>query len=81
MEINNMDTNIDAKNNIDNNTETYYYVQQFKSKLFKHIRGNIRKNIQYLNIFTYNFKPYHVAIGININLFDDYQKYKYVEFY
>ena len=62
---------------MDNENYPVYYIQQFKRKLFKHIPGNIRKNIQYLNIFTYNFKPYHVAIGININLFDDYQKYKW----
>jgi hypothetical protein len=40
MEIN----NIDANNNIDNNTETYYYFQQFKRKIFQHIPGKIRKN-------------------------------------
>ena len=72
MESNNADTNIDA-----NNTDTYYYVQQFKRKIFKRIPNKIRKNAQYINIFTYNFKPYHVAIGININLIDDYQKYKW----
>jgi hypothetical protein len=76
--FNNTDTNIEMNNNIDaNNNETLYYVQQFKCRIFKHIPSKIRKNIQYLNIFTYNFKPYHVAIGININLFDDYQKYKW----
>jgi hypothetical protein len=72
MESNNADTNIDA-----NNIDTYYYVQQFKSKIFKCIPGKIRKNAQYILIFTYNFNPYHVAIGININLIDDYQKYKW----
>jgi hypothetical protein len=70
--INNTDTNIDVNNNIDNvDTENLYYVQQFKPKIFKHISNKIRKNAQYINIFTYNFKPYHVAIGININLIDD----------
>jgi hypothetical protein len=67
-------------NNIDNNeanNANKYYVQQFNRKIFKHIPGNIRKNIQYINIFTYNFKPYHVTIGINLNLIDDYQKYKW----
>jgi hypothetical protein len=71
---------MDSKNNIDDmidTHETLYYVQQFKRKIFKHIPSNIRKNIQNLNIFTYNFKHYHVAIGINIHLFDDYQKYKW----
>jgi hypothetical protein len=57
---NNIDTNNDTKNNIDNNidtnNDTIYYVQQFKHKIFKPIPGKIRKNIQYLNIFTYNFK-------------------------
>jgi hypothetical protein len=72
MESNNADTNIDA-----NNIDAYYYLQHFKRKIFKHILGNIRKNAQYINIFTYNLKPYHEAIGININLIDDYQKYKW----
>jgi hypothetical protein len=79
---NNIDANntIDANNesnNIDTDTNTYYYVQQFKRKIFKYIPNKIRKNTQYILIFTYNFKPYHVAIGININLIDDYQKYKW----
>jgi hypothetical protein len=84
MEINNTDTNIDndTDTNIDNDTNTnnsknLYYVQQFQHKIFKWIPGKIRKNAQDINIFTYNFKPYHVAIGININLIDDYQKYKW----
>jgi hypothetical protein len=34
-------------------------------------------NGQYINIFTYNVKPFHVAIEITINLIDDYQKYKW----
>jgi hypothetical protein len=75
MEINDMD----SKNNIDDNIDTYetlYYVQQFIRKIFKPILGKIRKNTQYINIFTYNLKPYHIAIGININLIDDYKKYK-----
>jgi hypothetical protein len=63
--------------NINNGAnETIFYVQQFKSKIFKRIPGKIRKNSQFINIFTYNFKRYHVAIGININLIDDYKKYK-----
>jgi hypothetical protein len=70
MEVNNPDTNIETNNNID--TENLYYVQQFKR-----IPNKIRKKAQYINIFTYNFKPYHIAIGININLLDDYQKYKW----
>jgi hypothetical protein len=58
----------DSKNDaIDDNNdtnETLYYVQQYKSKIFKHIPDNIRKNIQFLNIFTDNFKPYHVALEV-----------------
>jgi uncharacterized LabA/DUF88 family protein len=80
-----MNNNIDANNTIDNNeatnintdTDTYYYVQQFTRKIFKRIPSKIRKNAQYILIFTYNFKPYHVAIVININLIDDYQKSKW----
>jgi hypothetical protein len=60
-----------------NNDETLYYVQQFKCKIFKHIPSKIRKNSQFINIFTYHFTPYHVAIGIDINLIDYYQKYKW----
>jgi hypothetical protein len=63
-------------NNTDIEAINTYSVQQFKRKIFKRIPSKIRKNAQYLNIFTYKFKPYHVAIGININLFDDYKKYK-----
>jgi hypothetical protein len=77
MEINNTDTNNAIDNNEANNSETYYYVQQFKRKIYKHIPSKVRKKAQYINIFTYNFKPYQVAIGININLIDDYQKYKW----
>jgi hypothetical protein len=66
---------IDNNNTYDN--YPIYYIQQFKRKQFKHIPGNIRKKKQYLNIFTYNFKPYHGTSAININLFDDYQKYKW----
>jgi hypothetical protein len=72
MEINNIDNTIEV-----NNTDTYYYVQQFKRKIFKRIPSKIRKNAQYINIFTYNFNSYYVAIGINIPLIDDYQKYKW----
>jgi hypothetical protein len=72
-----MDTKNDVVDNKDINNDIIYYAHQYKHKIFKHIPGNIRKNAQYINIFTYNFKPYHVAIGININLFDDYQKYKW----
>jgi hypothetical protein len=73
MEINNTDTNIEVKNNIDvNNSETYYYVQQFKHTIFKCIPSKIRKNAEFIIIFTY-----HIAIGINIHLLDDYQKYKW----
>jgi hypothetical protein len=73
-----MERNFNNTDNIDDdNSETYYYVQQFKRKIFKSIPGKIRKNAQNINIFTYHFKPYHIAIGINITLFDDYQKYKW----
>jgi hypothetical protein len=79
MEINDMD----SKNNIDinidtnnDNIETLYYGEQLKSKIFKRILSKIKKNAEYI-IYRDNFKPYHVAIGININLFDDYQKYKW----
>jgi hypothetical protein len=75
MEKNDTNTNID--NDMKTNNETWYYIPQFKRKIFKSIPGKIRKNIHYLKIFIYNFKPYHIAIGININLFDDYQKYKW----
>jgi hypothetical protein len=61
----------------DTNDDTLYYVQQIKRKIFKRIPSKIRKNAEFINIFTYNFKPYHIAIGININLIDDYQKYKW----
>jgi hypothetical protein len=75
MDINNTDTNIEVNNNIEaNNNKTLYYVQQFKRKIFKRIPSKIKKNAQYINIVTYHFNTYHVAIGININLFDDYQK-------
>jgi hypothetical protein len=63
--------------NVDTNNYTLYYVQQFRRKIFKRIPSKIRKNAQYINIFTYNIKSYHVDIGININLIDDYQKYKW----
>jgi hypothetical protein len=69
------DNNVDFDNDVDNNK--LYYVQQFQRKIFKRIPSTIRKNAQYLNIFTYNVTPYQVAIGININLIDDYQKYKW----
>ena len=62
---------------MNSNTNNTYYVQQFKRKIFKRIPGKIRKNAEFINIFTYNFIPYHVTIGININLIDDYQKYKW----
>jgi hypothetical protein len=78
MMDNNNDTN--TNNDVDTNNdtnETLYYVQQFKRKIFKHIPGKIRKNAQFINILTYNFKYYHVAIGININLIDYYQRYKW----
>jgi hypothetical protein len=64
-------------NNVNNNIDKTYYVQQCKRKIFKGIPSKIRKNAEFINIFTYNFKPYHVAIGINIKLIDDYQKYKW----
>jgi hypothetical protein len=76
MTDNNTNNGVDSYNGIDNN-DTLYYVQQFKGKIFKCISSKIRKNAQYINIFTYNFKSYHVAIGIDINLIDDYQKYKW----
>jgi hypothetical protein len=68
-----------ANNDLDNNTddnEQVYYVQQFKSKIFKRIPGKIRKNAHISNIFADTFKFYHMAIGININIIDDYQQYK-----
>jgi hypothetical protein len=73
MEIKNMDNNIDANNvnNNSDNTNTFYYVQQLKYKIFKRIPIKIRKNAEFITIFTYNFKHYQVAIGININLIDD----------
>jgi hypothetical protein len=77
MEINNIDTKNNIDDNLDTNNDTIYYVRQFKRKKFKCIPGKIIKNLQYLNIFIYNFKPYQVAIGINTNLFDDNQKYKW----
>jgi hypothetical protein len=75
-----MEINIETKNNankIDNNNSTFYYVQQFKCKIFKRIPSKIRKKAEFIIIFTYNFKLYHVTIGINLNLIDDYQKYKW----
>jgi hypothetical protein len=72
-----MNNNIDVKNNIDDNIETLYSVHQFKRKIFKRIPSKIRKKTHYINVFNYNFKSYHVAIGINIYLIDDYQKYKW----
>ena len=57
--------------------EPTYYIQQLKRKIFKRIPGKIRKNAQYINIFTYNFRPYCITVGININFIDDYQKYKW----
>jgi hypothetical protein len=68
--------NFDTNNDVDN-IEQIYYVQQLKRKIFKHIPSKIRKNAQFINIFTYNFKSYHMAVGININLIDDYQKFKW----
>jgi hypothetical protein len=70
------DNNINTNNDIDTNNDILNYVQQFKSKIFKHIPDKIRKNAEFINIFTYNFKPYNVAIGINNNLIDDCQKSK-----
>jgi hypothetical protein len=67
--------NTDTSNIVNNNIDNTYYVQQFKRKIFKRIPCKIRKNAEFINIFTYNFMPYHLAIGININLIDDYQKY------
>jgi hypothetical protein len=43
----------DMNNDVDtNNGEPKYYVQQLKCKIFKRIPGKIKKNSQFINLFT-----------------------------
>jgi hypothetical protein len=55
----------------------YIKFSSIKYKIFKRISGKIKKYAQFSNIFINNFKPYHVVIGINKNLIDNYQKCKW----
>jgi hypothetical protein len=54
-----------------------YFVQQFKRKVFKCVPKKLRKNAMYLNIFTYNFKLYHLTICLPEDERDNYKKYKW----
>jgi hypothetical protein len=58
-----------------------YYVIQFKRKVLKCVPKKIKKNIQTLNIITYNFTPIQLSISIYENLMEDYLKYKWIESY
>jgi hypothetical protein len=53
-----------------------YFVQHFKKKVFKCVPKTLRRNAMYLNIFTYNFKPYHLTICFPEDEMDNYKKYK-----
>jgi hypothetical protein len=60
--------------------EYKYFVQQFKRKEFKCVPKKLRRNAMYLNIFTYNLKPYHLTICLPENEMDNYKKYKWKKF-
>jgi hypothetical protein len=57
--------------------EYKYFVQQFKRKVFIYGPKKLRRNVMYLNIFTYNFKSYHLTICLPEDEMENDKKYKW----